>query len=269
MKIAQICPYVLSRPGGVKSHIFDLSRQLRKKGYTVRILAPFSGTEWEHQPDIECFGKNLSILFCGTKLDLNIALGKEWKRLRDYLHNESFDIIHFHTIWNPLLPFQIRMLSKCGHVATFHNTPAENLTGKLIRKTIMPVSAAILYRFLDEIISVSESQCRCINSLSSKEITIIPNGIDLTDFKPTNNGIPGYKDGRFTLLFLGRLEPRKGLMHAIKAFRFLKERYSEIRLLIAGDGDLRPLPKNLYTIRAFVILSSWDLWMKKQSNNFW
>ena len=40
MKIALVCPYDFSRPGGVKSHIVSLSIHLTMIGHHVKIIAP-------------------------------------------------------------------------------------------------------------------------------------------------------------------------------------------------------------------------------------
>jgi phosphatidyl-myo-inositol alpha-mannosyltransferase len=233
MKIAQICPYDFSRPGGVKSHILSLSSQLSKLGHEVKIIAPNINKDLVAESNIVFFGKNRSLNFGGTKIDINIALGDEWRELRAFIRKEKFDVIHFHTIWNPLLPFQVRLLSLKGtkHIATFHDTPKSLWVGK----TIMPLMARLIFPFIDQIISVSESQSKFINRFSSRDISIIPNGIDLDQFK----GSITEKRYKNTLLFLGRLEPRKGVFYAIKAFEKLKTKNPDLKLIIAGDGDQR------------------------------
>ena len=101
MKIAQVCPYDLSRPGGVKNHIFSLSKALERLGHQVTIIAPYHGEQSKN--NIYHFGRNRNLNISGTKIDINIALGKEKKELKNFLKREAFDIIHFHTFWNPML----------------------------------------------------------------------------------------------------------------------------------------------------------------------
>jgi len=43
MKIAQVCPYDMDRPGGVQAHIRDLGTALMEMGHEVTILAPLVG----------------------------------------------------------------------------------------------------------------------------------------------------------------------------------------------------------------------------------
>jgi phosphatidylinositol alpha-mannosyltransferase len=235
MKIAQVCPYDFSRPGGVKSHIVSLAKYLTKIGHEVKIIAPNINSENVEESNVHFFGKNRSLNIGGTKIDLNIALGEEKKALKEFLQAENFDIIHYHTIWNPLLPFQIRRYGKAKHVATFHDTP-KNL---FIGKWIMPLAARWVFSFVDEIISVSKTQSSFIKRFSNREIQIIPNGIDLEEIQsqPKVKKDPSV----FQVLFLGRLEPRKGVMHALEAYRKFKMTYQNCKLVIAGDGDERKL----------------------------
>ncbi|MCV9387244.1 glycosyltransferase family 4 protein [Reichenbachiella ulvae] len=234
MKIAQVCPYDFSRPGGVKNHIESLTRYLTLAGHEVVIIAPFPTV---NQSKVYHFGSNRSLHVGGTKIDINIALGNDRKALKNFLTTQQFDIIHFHTFWNPILPWQIRRFSKSKHITTFHDTPKNQFVGK----NIMPFAAKLVFRLMDGIISVSETQASYINRFSDRAIEIIPNGIDLDYYLKPVIPIDKYKDGKFNLLFLGRLEERKGLIYALKSYLDLKRDNDNLRLIIAGDGEERTL----------------------------
>ena len=234
MKIAQVCPYDLSRPGGVKNHIFSLSEALGKLGHQVSIIAPDHGESSKN--NIHYFGKNRSLNISGTKIDINIALGKERKELKRFIENEKFDIIHYHTFWNPILPFQVWNHSQAKNICTFHDTPKS----KLIGKTIMPLAAKLVFKMMDQVISVSRTQAKFIGGLNPQKVKIIPNGINLSPFKKSK-AQKIFDDGKFNLLFLGRLEPRKGVGYALKAYQNLRSENENIRLIIAGDGQERSL----------------------------
>lgn len=235
MKIALVCPYDFSRPGGVKSHIVSLSKHLASIGHHVKIIAPNVNAEQIEEKNVVVFGRNRSVNVGGTKIDVNIAMGQEVVELKAFLDAESFDIIHYHTIWNPFVPLQVLRYSKAKQVATFHDTPKNQFVGKWV----MPTAAKIIFRSLDQIISVSKSQSKFISRFSSRKIHIIPNGIDLAEIKGIAPKMSSRIDEKFQLFFLGRLEPRKGVMHALEAFRLIKMRYPHMKLVIAGDGDGR------------------------------
>ena len=44
MKIVQICPYDIDRPGGVQNHIRDTALALAERGHQVTIIAPATAT---------------------------------------------------------------------------------------------------------------------------------------------------------------------------------------------------------------------------------
>ena len=235
MKIAQVCPYDFTRHGGVKTHIMQLAEALRSLGHEVKIIAPKT-TSSTQEGQVYFFGKNYSVGFGGTKIDINGCFGKERKRLKEFLKGEEFDIIHYHTIWNPILPFQVLFNSKSKNIGTFHDTPGRGFLPQLIGRTIMPIMANLVFRRLHGIISVSTTQARYISKFSSRAIAIIPNGINLLTTTPSK--IPALDDQRINLLFLGRLEPRKGVMEALKCYKELAAEFDNLRLIIAGEGDL-------------------------------
>ena len=235
MKIALVCPYDFSRPGGVKSHIVSLSKHLAMIGHQVKIIAPNINAKLVQEEKVYFFGKSRSVNIGGTKIDVNIALGEEKKALKAFLNDEAFDIIHYHTIWNPFIPLQVLKHSKAKQIATFHDTPKSQFVGDWI----MPAVAKGIFKFLDQIISVSKSQSQFISRFSKRKIHIIPNGIDLKEIAAITPQKSNRKDDFFQMFFMGRLEPRKGVMHALQAYKQLKQRYPQMKLVIAGDGDGR------------------------------
>lgn len=204
-------------------------------GHQVKIIAPNINANLVEEKNVHFFASSRSLNIGGTKIDVNIALGEEKKGLKKFLQEEKFDIIHYHTIWNPFLPLQVLKHSKTKQIATFHDTPKSRFVGNWV----MPTVAKGIFNFLDQVISVSKSQSGYISRFSKKKIHIIPNGIDLEEIESITPKKNSRNDDFFQLFFMGRLEPRKGVMHALKAFHQLKVRYPKMKLVIAGDGDGR------------------------------
>ena len=245
MKIAMVCPYNYFKPGGVQTHIRELSENLRNRGCQVKVIAPFTPTYPSHNhpedPNLICVGSNRRIKFQGTQIDFNIALGKEYQTLKKILTLENFDLIHFHTIWNPFIPFQVLWMAQSISVATFHDTPSHSWFGKLASSILMPAAGYILAKyFLDAVIAVSAVPARILKKFYNGKINIIANGIETGRFSPEKNRpFSTYRDGKINILFLGRLEHRKGVIYLLQAYANLKKRYAHLRLLIAGEGYLR------------------------------
>jgi phosphatidylinositol alpha-mannosyltransferase len=68
---------------------------------------------------------------------------------------------------------------------------------------------------------------------------VIPNGIDVDAYRPGLAPIRHLRDSNLNVLFVGRLEKRKGLGDLLRAYRALSSRVPQTRLIIVGDGPLR------------------------------
>lgn len=222
MKIALVCPYELRRPGGVRSHIAGLGNALRTRGHDVEVIAPTTLDRLDGLPVIPC-GRARHLAFGGTQIDLTLAS----PRALSGVARRGYDVMHFHTIWNPLVPFQLALRYRGPKVATFHDVPGPDTPG-WARALMTPASELIRRAALRRVIAVSPSVSRY---LSRGRHEIIPNGITVPELPPA-------KDARDGVLYVGRLEPRKGIHTLLQAASLLGADGPRVR--IAGDGYLRP-----------------------------
>ncbi len=223
MRVALVCPYDLARPGGVRSHIVGLGRALLTRGHQVEIIAPSPATELEGLPVIQC-GSSRDFAFGGTHIDFTWA---PWSRVVE-VSQRGYDVVHFHTIWNPLMPFQLASVYRGPKVATFHDVPSPS-TPTLARGA-MPVGSEIVrHGFVHEVIAVSPVVSAY---LADGKHEIIPNGITIPVDLPAEGT-------RTSLLYLGRLEPRKSVGTLIEALSLLGPDMPRVR--IAGDGLSRAI----------------------------
>ncbi|GAI20304.1 unnamed protein product, partial [marine sediment metagenome] len=74
------------------------------------------------------------------------------------------------------------------------------------------------------------------NGHMSGHYTIIPNGVDLEHFSPDVLPIDEFCDGKVNILFVGRLEKRKGLNYLLEAYRQAKREVPNCRLIVVGPG---------------------------------
>jgi phosphatidylinositol alpha-mannosyltransferase len=100
-------------------------------------------------------------------------------------------------------------------------------------------------RRLDALISVSDAVIESLSpSFPGQEFITIPNGIDTGFFSPDAQPLPN-PGGKRTVLFIGRFDPRNGVRHAISAFTILRRTRNDVRLVIVGDGPMRPVIERL------------------------
>ena len=251
LRIGQVCPYDLDRPGGVQAHIRDTAAALGELGHEVTILTP----RLRPGPGVERVSSRLRIVrigqahemrFSGTRFEASVALGAQYGRLRAMLRPGAFDVVHYHTLWSPLLPIQAFACSAAPSVVTFHDTPPDTLGGTLTRTLLGGLSRLILAR-VDQSIAVSQAPRAHLNPGPGRSINLSPPCTDLRRFA---EGVSDIREpsAKVTLLFVGRLEPRKGVLVLLKAYRRLCQDGLPVRLVIAGAGSEEALLRR-YVVR--------------------
>ena len=237
MKIALVSPYDWAVPGGVNNHVRPLAAQFIRAGHSVRVIAP-SSRRWSHNSDyLTVIGEHvIGLPASGSVANVCISfnLGPRVKRL---LEHEGFDIVHLHEPFMPLLPFQFLRYSGATNIATFH--AAREGGSRLYayaRYLIKPWWPRIHGH-----IAHSRSSLRLIGKYFAGRYRIIPSGVDYAFFAAEVPPIPKYIDHKRNILFLGRLEKRKGLPYLLEAYALLKKEMPDTRLIVVGgDGGLRP-----------------------------
>ncbi|MBI1885284.1 MAG: glycosyltransferase family 4 protein [Chloroflexi bacterium] len=236
MRIALVSPYDWAVPGGCNSHVTNLAQQFLRAGHDVRIVAP-SSKPWTHAADhltiIGEYTVGLPASGSVANISLSFNLGSRVKR---FLERNDFDVVHLHEPFMPLLPFQFMRHSRTTNVATFH--AAREGGSRLYayaRYLIRP-----WWDRLNGRIVVSRTALRLIGKYFADRYQVIPNGVDYGFFAAEVPPMPEYIDGKLNILFLGRLEKRKGLPYLLQAYALLKEELPDTRLIIVGgDGGMR------------------------------
>ena len=240
LNIGQVCPYDLDRPGGVQAHIRDTAAALGELGHRITILAPKLGPG----PALSTLAPNVRVLrlgrahamrLSGTRFEASLAWGYQHQRLRAALRPGAFDVVHYHTLWSPLLPMQAFACSPAASVVTFHDTPPDTVGGAVSRAVLSAMSRLLLPR-VDQAIAVSEAPRAHLRPQSGQTVSISPPCTDLRRFSGRER-VAAAAGAKVTLLFVGRLEPRKGVMVLLRAYRRLCRDGLPVRLLIAGSGS--------------------------------
>jgi phosphatidyl-myo-inositol alpha-mannosyltransferase len=233
MKIGLVSPYDWSHPGGVSEHIRHLGAQLRGLGHEVRVMAP-SARRDAADPDFYRIGGVVSIPANDSVARITLSLNLS-RRVGAILESEDFDVLHFHEPFMPALPPTVLRMSRAANVGTFHAYAKRNLGYYYGRPFIHPY-----LRRLHETIAVSDPArgflCHYFPEVNPH---VIPNGVDVETFRPGHTPIRHLRDGMVNVIFVGRLEKRKGLGDLVLGFRELQARVPRTRLIIVGDGPLR------------------------------
>jgi phosphatidylinositol alpha-mannosyltransferase len=87
---------------------------------------------------------------------------------------------------------------------------------------------------LDGRIAVSRAAYEFVSRYFPGTYSLIPNGVDIDRFNDHVEPFAQYRDGRPTVLFVGRLEKRKGLAYLIRAYAELQATMRDVRILVVG-----------------------------------
>lgn len=230
MKIGLVTPYVYPLPGGVTEHVRYLYENLRRRGHDVRILTASHGLQRGSEGDVIRIGKGFSVPTNGSIGTLTFSL-RYAAQVREVLDRERFDVLHFH---EPLVPFLSWVLLRESHsvnIATFHAYAGFSLGYELGSRAL----GRLLIERVHGRIAVSAAARHFIGSHFPGDYKVIPNGVDVERF---GRAVPvaRWQDGTRNILFVGRHEPRKGLLDLLKAYRILRKTGCDCRLLVVGTG---------------------------------
>jgi phosphatidylinositol alpha-mannosyltransferase len=229
MKIGLVSPYVYPLPGGVTQHVRYLYKNLRLRGHDVRIVTSSHGLQRASEGDIIRIGKGFSMPVNGSVGTITLS-PRFVSQVRDMLEREQFDLLHFHEPFVPFLSPIILGLSNSVNIATFHAYGGFSPSYEF-GKRVMRGSAERLHGR----IAVSGAAKHFIERYFPGEYKVIPNGVDV-DFYRRAVPIARWQDGKRNLLFVGRHEPRKGLLDLLKAYRILRKTGCDCRLLVTNTG---------------------------------
>ncbi len=230
MKIALVTPYDYPFPGGVTEHILQLDREFRRRGHDTRIVAASSNDADTLEDNvIKVSGAVSSFPFSGSNVRVTIS-PQVFQRVKKILAREKFDIVHAHEPAAPPLCPIVLHHSRAVNIGTFHAYRETNTAYQLTRPLLAP-----LYNKLDGRIFVSQAVRDFTLAQFPGEYRVIPNGIDLQRFAaPGIQPIERFDDGRPNILYVGRLDKRKGFEFLLRAFPEIKKTFPTARLLVVG-----------------------------------
>jgi phosphatidyl-myo-inositol alpha-mannosyltransferase len=237
VKLALVSPYDFAYPGGVTEHVAHLAEQFLAFGHEVHIVAPSSDDETEPIASVDApvhrIGRVVSIPANGSVARITLSL-RSYLQAKQLLQQQQFDLIHLHEPLMPALPLTVLRHSNTTNIGTFHafrNTPLTYFYSKPILRPF--------FRKLHGHITVSSAAREFVGEYFPAEYRVIPNGIDFARFYERLPRLPELSDDRPTVLFVGRLEKRKGLKFLLRAWPSVLERQPDARLVVVGRG--RPL----------------------------
>jgi phosphatidylinositol alpha-mannosyltransferase len=232
MKIALVSPYDMAYPGGVANHILALEHQLTRMGHEVKVIAPISKANSNLSGKFIPIGKPWPFPSSGSVARITVSPWLSYQ-VKAVLDREKFDIIHLHEPLCPMLCTTVLRLSRVANVGTFHAVDSRGYT------LWWPFTSMFLKKWFPRLhgkIAVSGPATAFANKHFPGEYTIIPNGVDLENFSADVPPVDEFIDGKINIVFVGRLEKRKGLNYLLGAYNRIRQQVPDSRLIIVGPG---------------------------------
>lgn len=220
--------------GGAERQVVDLANGMHKRGFDVAICYLTGSIDVAPNAEIPCYGLGMT----GHPLGVFAAM----RKLRRIVRAFQPDVIHSHMVHANLLSRLLRLtLSVPRLICTAHNT---NEGGRL---------RMAAYRLTDTLADLSTNVSReaveafvKMKAAPAHRMVAIHNGIDVEAFTVRPEKIAplrqslGLNAADRVLLAVGRLAPSKDYPNLLQAFAAVQADAPDLRLLIAGEGELRP-----------------------------
>ncbi len=257
MRILLVSASYRPYPSGVGEHVHHLALELKRRGHNVHILTTnypiprkkrqtFSLAE--EDPDqklpITRFGRALILPANRSHFVLPVGF-KLPGQVKRFLSLNQFDLLHCHGLFPPELAYWAIRNSRSPVVVTFHTFRKQ--FPKLIRQGLQ-----VIFTNLQEKVKVKIAVSRAARDFFSAwfpgDYQIIPNGIDTTRFRPDVKPPAFLCDGCPTILFVGRLDSRKGLLFLISALPEILKAHPQTKLVVVGIGPLLTRARKLIAL---------------------
>ncbi|MFJ7680008.1 glycosyltransferase family 4 protein [Peribacillus sp. NPDC097198] len=238
--------YVTTISNTINSFLIPHIRLLIEQGHEVDIAC---NKEMDLEEELIYLGCNIHLIeFQRTPLKKENIIS--YKKIKKLVIDEAYDLIHTHT---PVASFVTRLACRnienvkilyTAHGFHFYKgAPIKNW----ILFYLMEKTAA---KWTDGIITINNEDFKLskkFNIRKNGQVFLIPGiGVDTSQFKSLTleekkklRSEFGYKEDDFLLIYAAELNRNKNQEFLIKNVALLKKSYPNIKLLLAGDGELK------------------------------
>ena len=229
--------------GGVEKVVLELSKNFIKNNDEVHIVT-FNTTnskKFEIYEGIKIHRINTINLtkFIGAQISMSpSAIYKIYQLIKEI--NPDIINIHNRFYFTTLCTILLKRFIHKPIIITLHL--GEMKFGNFFLRTLINLYEKTIVRYIlknsDHVIAVSDGVKNHIFTLSkSLDITVIPNGVDLDEFKA--KPIDKLDSDLCMVTFIGRLIQNKGIQYVIQAAPSIITSNNNIRFQIVGEGPLK------------------------------
>jgi len=235
LRILQVTAAYPPQVGGLEYHVESLSRKLVEAGHVVVVYTM-------HVPGSKRTGTIDGVevhRFRSAAAPMNNPVMPGL--VRELLRKHDFDVIHAHGYLHATTNMCAvrRVFNDTPLVVTSHGAVMGYMGWRgIIERSYHRTVGRWTLSLADRVIALSATQADIIRELgvAAGKVTVIPNWIDVGELHAENGGAAFRETYRLgsgpVMLFVGRLQPRKGVEYLVEAMRYAK---SEPKLVVIGD----------------------------------
>lgn len=235
LKIGFVLDDSLDTTDGVQQYVLAVGEWLRAQGHDIHYLV--GETTRTDIANTHSLSRNVRVRFNGNRMSMPLPASR--KKLKTLLRSEQFDVLHVQMPYSPWLAGRIMRTAPAGTklIGTFHVLPQSKITYYANRLLAIYLHKSL--RKFQTIFAVSEAAKDFAREVYGVHATVLPNVVDEPRFR-TAEPLREYDDAVTTIMFLGRLVPRKGCLTLLEATTILNQRKNlpPFRVLICGKGPL-------------------------------
>jgi len=246
--------------GGMNVYVLELSRELSRQGIAVDV---FTRSQDDLQPHVVQVDPLFRVIHVPAGPESPVPKKQLLQYVPEFVANTRkfiaeqgmrYDVMHCHYYLSGLAGLELVRDLPMPIVMTFHTLALmKNLVARdeLEREEGDRIEAEYdLVQRVDKIIAPSESDMRYLQYLyaaGEDKVVVIPPGVDLDHFKPVDQAEAKSKLGidpcDQIILFVGRIEPLKGIDMLLYAMKIMLEKKPDLRVclwIIGGDVSQPP-----------------------------
>jgi glycosyltransferase involved in cell wall biosynthesis len=221
--------------GGAERALVDLALRLDRGRFDVSVVA--TRHAGNYQPILDDAGVPTTVLDRHSRRDMHKLLG-----LVVQLRRERVGVLHTHLFGSNTWGRLVGRLAGVPVVIAHEHWSSKDEREVWVDR--------LLYRWSDLILVPSEASKRTVirrEGIPAGRIKVAYNGVDPAVFKPMHDREEtrrelGVSPSSLLVGTVGRLSPEKGgVDHLIRAVADARKEHPSLRLLVVGDGPLRPL----------------------------
>jgi phosphatidyl-myo-inositol alpha-mannosyltransferase len=250
LQIGIVSDYFYPQLGGITEHAYGQARELARRGHEVTLITPNLvrppkiADALAREAPFEILRVGRAYPFYINASETLLTVGPRLASdVSELFAQRRFDVLHVHNPFGVSLPIiAIERSTARVTLGTFHSVVPE---GYRLLRVFKPLLRRVLSR-LDARIAVSSAVVASIGAhFAGFAFDVIPNGVDSEFFTPAATALPWLDGRKRNVLFVGRFDPRNGLKEMLQAFVLLRKRRHDVRLIVLGDGPLRPVYKRV------------------------